>query len=247
MKLLLVLCLITISFQIEMKVYDKAGSYVLTPEDYDYKPNIFIQLWGAGSGSSDYLGYNGLEYSYPGNSGAYIFANISTLNGEIFEFYLGKGGICPYFISVPGMQCIPNVYIGYNGENSTFSSQDKEVYFNVSGGQAFAYVEDSIYLTAKKAIINAIKFRADDSLLEKSDGYLCFDNYIENGIINSAILYGATSPFGQIGGSMYPDQQYRTECNGYRGSGAGQYCNTKPSDPNINYYQGGDGALIVYY
>lgn len=34
---LLVLCLIAVSFQIETKVWDKAGSYTLTPEDYGFQ------------------------------------------------------------------------------------------------------------------------------------------------------------------------------------------------------------------
>jgi len=232
MKLLLVLFLIAVSFQIEMKIYDKAGSYILTPEDYDYKPNIFIQLWGAGSGSSYY------GTAYGGNSGAYVAANISTMNFETFHFQLGLGDICPYYISKPGVQdCKFNVIIGYDGGYSNFRLLDNSVLFNVSGGIAW-YYNGTSFISENAKMISS-NHRADDSIINISEGYTYPYASVSYG-------YGASSPFGNLGG--YGMKYNETNnCNGVKGSGAGQYCNFKPTNMNVEYQKGGDGALIVYY
>lgn len=241
--LLLSICIV-LSYQIEMKIWDKPGSYILKPEDYDYKPNIFIQLWGAGSGSSYYINNGGQNYRAVGNSGAYIAANISTIKNETFYFNIGKGGNCPYYISQPGMQCSPYMYIGYNGGNSVFNLPDNSLLFNVSGGIAYYYDSTKGSLTTYAAPIVTIIYRADDSILNKSEGYLGYMYY--SGGSSYAGYYGAGSPFGYLGG--YSDSITKTsDCDGFRGSGSGLYCNCQPSNSSIEYYKGGDGALIVYY
>lgn len=240
--LLIALSFVILSYQIEMKIWDKPGSYVLKPEDYDYKPNIFIQLWGAGSGSSYYTSTNSQYYMAAGNSGAYIAANISTIKNETFYFNIGKGGNCPYYVSQPGMQCSPYMYIGYNGGNSIFNLPDNSLLFNVSGGIAY-YYSNTKGMTTYAAPIVTLIYRADDSILNKSEGYLIYMYY--NGG-SSAGYYGAGSPFGYLGG--YSNSSTKTsDCNGFRGSGAGTYCNYKPLNSSIEYYKGGDGALILYY
>jgi len=216
-----------------MKIWDKAGSYTLIPEDYGYQDNIIIELWGAGSGSSKTYINNGQGaiYASGGNSGAYINAKIDTTNQETFYFSLGKGGNCSL--------CIGNNIVGGAGNYSLFYSEDKELFLNVSGGMS-----SMGYMTTNyPAIVNSTKHRADDIII----GYY-------NGTISPSSQYSASCSAGQSPFGPSSDASYHNtgnKCDGYMGSGSGCGCCgcsvVNEYQACIKLYKGGDGALIVYY
>ena len=238
-SVLLILCLIAVSFQIEMKLYDVAGDYIIKPEDYEYQDNIIIELWGAGSGSMSFSNQQ-QNIQCAGNSGAYIKVKVDTSNQEMFYFSLGEGGKCSYGTGY-------GTNYGAPGNYSIFYSEDKELLLNVSGGSA----HNQASCSKQVALINSTKHRADDIIITVANGTITSQNTQsynqmgENCMCNNG--YGSSSPFGPNGGN----RNSPNKCNGYMGSGSGYNCNYCIANENnsgcIGYYKGGDGALIVYY
>jgi len=63
-------------------VYDKPGTFILTPLDYNNANSIMIELWSGGAAGNSFYG---------GGSGSYVNAFINT-NNENFTLIVGKGG-----------------------------------------------------------------------------------------------------------------------------------------------------------
>ena len=238
--LLIALSFVILSYQVNMKIWDQAGEYTLTPEYYGYSDNIIIQLWGAGSGSFQQWIQQGGTSQAGGNSGAYISMNINTIKQETFYFTIGRGGNCSIVYNPSAYQ----TWYGLPGNYSTFYNEDKSLLLNVSGG----YGSSNYGGSGVNATVTVLKYRADDIVMHNINGT------ISPTIITSSNNYcvcncggrGASSPYGPYGGSY----QATPQCDGYMGSGAGYGCNQCVYDRIIGCirpYKGGDGALVVYY
>ena len=118
--------------RITMITFDTPGNYQLTPQDYQYSPQIIVEMWGAGGG-----GCSG-DCGIGGGSGAYIKATINT-NLETFNLTVGLGGKggdgaqtecystgCAY----PWLLNSKN-YSGYNGTDTKIISLNNNL---VAGG-----------------------------------------------------------------------------------------------------------------
>lgn len=241
-KLFSVLCLIALVFSVNMRIYDKAGDYVLNPEDYNYQNNIIIELFSAGSGSSFALSNSGLSDNNTfcaGVSGNYVKMNISTLGNSVFNFTLGPGGICTL-----------NSYTssdGVNGGISSFYNAANPTKLNITliGGYSTKLVQTH----PDKIIPNTYIYGSNDKSLFHENGlyYKC----VTEDMLSYA-QYGPPSYNGAYGGTTYNSKDprsYPSECSGYMGSGAGFGCNVLQQNKMgyAGYYSGGDGALILYY
>lgn len=231
-KMFLILCSITLVYSVNIRLYDVAGDYILTPEDYGFQDNIIIELWGAGSGSMKSNINNGdpVTYACGGNSGSFINAKIDTTNQETFYFSLGAGGDCSL--------CNSNTMYGKSGNYSLFYSEDKELFLNVSGGIG----SKDYYCSTIPAIVNSTKHRADDIIIDYFNGTISYKTTY------SIACSNGQSPFGPSIDVSY--KKFGNKCDGYMGSGSGCGCCGCIIDEKQNCirpYKGGDGALIVYY
>lgn len=261
---IVILCVIigiSISQYTDMKVFDKAGNYTLEPHDYNYRENVIVELYSAGSGSSFMLTSpsTGSSYKYAscntfcaGTSGGYVKINISTNGNETLYFTLGKGGFCNL-----------TTFWYSNGEDGGYSilyNKNWSLLINITGGISYKRGVD-YYPYVGSYLYNISRYRAEDTLLLNVSGIaypcVCVDmlSYFKN---------GPSSYNGPYGGSTYnfneslsewqtnmPNQYgYVYPCDGYMGSGAGYGCNFIKKFINQNiveFYKGGDGALILYY
>lgn len=236
MKLLFLLSIVVLSYQVNILTYDQAGEYILYPKEYEYKNNIIIHLYGAGSGSYKYSDYHQLKQA-GGNSGAYLMMNINTVKNDTFYFTLGRGGNSSICSMSPSVQ----ICYGLPGNYSLFYNDDKSILLNVSGGYGSSQYSGSM----ENATVTILNYRADDIVLKNVNGSL--SNTIDSFLCHCNNDHGGPSPYGPNGGSYYQTPQ----CDGYMGSGAGYGCNYCLMDINRQYcirpYKGGDGALVIYY
>lgn len=219
--LLTLITLIQLIQTVNIKLYDEAGYYTITPSDYGYQSSFIISMWGAGSGAMSYY-YNSETYYCSGNSGAYIQMNITSFN-RTFTLKLGEGGysVIGTIKYIPSMSIIPGNY-------SELSSYP---YFivHIPGGCAL-----------DNELLN---YTAVDTVLAAHNGTV-YDCYEWDRIPNGG--YGAYSPYGHEGGNFYGTPK----CDGYMGSGAGYncaYCKVDEHYSCIRPYKGGDGALVLMY
>lgn len=247
--IILLIAIFGLSSQITMKLFDKADDYILTPEDYDYKDSIIIEMWGAGSGSSQYVGENPVEC--PGSSGAYIKMKINTVDLNTFYFHLGKGGNSTTYNNINNIMCSNTFYIGYNGESSTFYLPGGSLNVKTDGGYAYGLnLQGNGLMTPPISNVSTLVYRPDDFIINKSSGVT---NQCQRNSCNCALPhYASPAPFGYMNaGCVNNKYPYDCDCDGYMGSGSNYYCNIpKQKDKNgmtSDYFKGGDGALILYY
>lgn len=114
---------------------------------------------------------------------------------------------------------------GHDGNYSIFKLIDNSILFNVSGGISW-YRNGTNFPASKNAKIICQKHRADDSILNQSEGYI--SSYWDSPF-NDGNYYDATAPFGTLG-SYSKSSTVNANCSGTSGSGCGMYCNYKPTD-----------------
>jgi len=227
-RILLFILLVGLSSQINMRTYDRSGFYELNPSDYGYQDTVIIEMWSAGTGSSTTYFKNGTTLYCPGNSGSYIkFFLVTGL--QTYYFTLGSGGICSITSSLSDSHIAHN-YIGEDGEASIFYSYLELPIFYLEGGYASVPDSNGVYIQPGEydyeyentAHYNILRYHSSvqDECYYNVDPDKC----------------GSHAPYGY-------ECEDTNQCDGYMGSGAQYNCNTASRTP----YQGGDGALVIYF
>ena len=216
LPVILSLLILQVSANIVTITLDTPGSYQLTPEDYQYSPQIIVEMWGAGGGGCS--GNCGIG----GGSGAYIKATINT-NLETFNLTIGVGGkggdgvqiVCYTFGGCSYPWYVNSInYSGYSGTDTVISSNRNHLIAgggmegNVTVRNCYSYPYQSCYDNSGKYIIDRIDGYVNKSLNGNS-GTLGFNKINYGGCIqmpdycSNCLMVagnGGDSPYGSSGG-----------------------------------------------
>jgi hypothetical protein len=253
--------------KIIIKTYP-AGKYVLAPQDYQYAPEIIVDIHGAGGGGDN-------NYGSGGGSGAYIKASIITLN-RTFYVYVGTGGTACNKIAGSGY-----VTPTQDGDNSYIVSADGIIELIAGGGKSKSYGDcgskicrcnyrqDPTYgtvqsmnttgeiLIQKNGMNGNIMIEGKDTYYYSNSG-LFIGNFLGLSICGGM---GGSAPYGAPGGAGYcqsksfPDPRGSGMNGLIPGGGGGGMGST---DPIPDIYRsnmmilpvggnGGNGEVTIYY
>lgn len=253
--MLLLLLPLLVTANINVITFDTPGNYQLTPVDYQYSPQIIVEMWGAGGG-----GCSG-DCGIGGGSGAYIKATINT-NLETFNLTIGLGGkggnACdatsnmgydlPWYIGrnnepryrnlsgLNGTDTIlmstSNNIIAGGGRNGNFTATTYR--YGTQGGTANPNrYNGGIYTFGNiNGIIN-IALNGYSGSIGSNKFYGCYQNLRVNPTIIAGI--GGNSPYGMIGGLG----------NNYTLYNSCDYCNLAKNGSTPG--SGGGGSYYNYH
>lgn len=218
----------------EIIKYDVPGTYIVTPEKYNYGEKIIVDVWGAGGVGDD---TSCIGQNYGGGGGGYVKISVNT-NNHSFIINVGKGDM-------------------NNNGQSSISSDDGTINITVESGKSGKNGGNGgnvINITGGQLLLNGTG----------QNGIRCVIRCASDAgaghcePVSAKIQYGGSGSYGGIGGYINYYHSYETDGSTPGGGGApwcryGSYMQPQTcGDYDYPYAQrskgfGGNGTVIIYY